>query len=462
VAGRRVLAATSVGSGVAFLDGTIVNTALPAIGRSFDGVGAAQLAGLQWVLTAYLLSLGALLVLGGSLGDMFGRRRLFLIGVWAFGASSLACGAAPTLGTLVVGRVLQGVGAAALVPCSLAIISAVFAPEDRARAIGAWTGLTGVATAIGPFVGGSLIDQLSWRWVFAVNAPLCIAAAALATRHVPESSDLSAGRRIDVIGAVLLSAGLGAVVYALIEGPASGWSDLVLVACSGGVLALGAFCVVETRSRQPMVPFDMFRSRVFVGANIVTFVVWGAMGAVFFLVAVHLQQNLGYSALEAGAALIPITILMLAFSVRSGEWSRTHGARAPMTLGTLAVAAGFTLFTRVAPGVSYPLGVLPAVVVLGIGLVASVSPLTVVVLAAVDDDRIGLGSAVNYAVARIAALLAVAVLPALAGIHDIGTSLDAGFSRAMVICAALAVVGAVVAATTIAAARDGPSPSVGT
>ncbi len=446
-AGRWVVAAAVLGSGVVFLDGTVVNVALPAIARDLD----ASLADLQWVVSGYLLALGSFLVVGGSLGDLFGRRRMFVWGLVAFAASSVVCGVAPSVGLLIVARVVQGAAGALLVPASLAIISSTFAPADRARAIGAWSGLAGVSAAIGPFLGGWLIDAVSWRLVFLINVPIVAVAVPIALRHVPETRDEHADRHVDVAGGVVLAGGLGALVFALIEGPAGGWSALEVVLAAVGILALVGWCVLESRLDQPMVPLSIFRSRQFSGANGVTFAVYAAFSAVTFLLVVHLQSDLGYDALEAGAALLPVTVLMLVFSPRAGALAQRIGPRLPMTLGPLIVGAGTALLVTVEPGASYWTSVFPAAVVLGAGLSLTVAPLTASVLAAVDDDHAGVASAINNAVARIAGLLAVAVLPAAAGLAGVGESLDLdeGFGRAMLIAAGLCVVGAVIAFVTI-------------
>ncbi len=448
--GRWVIATAVLGSGIAFLDGTVVNTALPAIQSDLH----TSLAGQQWILTGYLLTLGSLLVLGGSLGDLFGRRRLFVYGLVGFSITSMLCGLAPNLGVLIAARVLQGVSAAALVPGSLAMLSAVFHPDDRAKAIGAWSGLATVATALGPFLGGWLIDAVSWRWVFFINVPLAVVAVIIALRYVPEtrasSTSGAVASSIDGPGAFTLSVGLGGVVFALIEGPGNRWGMVAIAAAVVGAASLVAFAVIETRSLHPMVPLSMFRSRRFAGANAVTFVVWGALGAVFFLLAVHLQNDLGYSALESGAALLPVTVIMMLFSAKSGALSQRIGPRLPMTVGPLLVAVGFALMTRVAPGQGYVRVVLPAVLVFASGLVITVAPLNVTVLAAVEDGRAGVGSAINNAVARVASLLAIAVLPALAGIAGSANGfISDGFSRAMWICVGLAVFGAIISALTI-------------
>jgi EmrB/QacA subfamily drug resistance transporter len=445
--GRWVVAVAVLGSGIAFLDGTVVNAALPAIAKDLDS----SLADLQWVLTGYLLTLGSFLVIGGSLGDLFGRRRMFVAGLAGFAVASLLCGLAPSNATLIVARCLQGMAAALLVPGSLAIISASFRPEDRGRAIGAWSGLAGVASALGPFLGGWLIDSVSWRWVFLINLPLIAVAIVFALRHVPETRDWDADRRIDVRGGAVLAFGLGGLVYALIEGPANGWRGTSLVLGIAGLVALAAFVWVERTSSHPMIPLDVFRSRQFSGANLVTLVVYAALGATTFLLVVHLQTDLGYSALEAGAALLPITVLMMLFSARSGALAQRIGPRIPMTVGPLVVGAGMALLVMVEPGVSYWAGVFPGVVVLALGLTITVAPLTTAVLAAIDDHHLGIGSAINNAVARIGSLLAIAVLPAAAGLaaDGGGLDLDDGFGRAMVISAVLCVIGGLIAWLTI-------------
>ncbi|HEV2309420.1 MAG TPA: MFS transporter [Acidimicrobiia bacterium] len=456
--GRWVVTAAVLGSAVAFIDGTVVNAALPAISHDLH----AGLGGLQWVVSAYLLTLGALLVVGGSLGDLFGRRRIFVIGLVGFGITSALSGAAPTIETLIAARALQGVAAALLVPGSLAIISASFRPEDRGAAIGAWSGLSGVSTAIGPFLGGFLIDSVSWRLVFFINPPIVLVTAILAYRHIPETRDETASRHVDVLGGGVLALGLAGVVYALIEGPSHGWAPTSVALAIIGVAALLMFVVVERRSPAPMVPLEIFRSRQFSGANAVTFLVYGALGGVTFLLVVHLQTDLGYSALGAGASLIPLTVLMLAFSARMGALAQRIGPRLPMTVGPIIAGVGVALLARVQPGTSYWTTVLPAAIVLGAGLTMTVAPLTAAVLAAVEDRHAGIGSAINNAVSRIAGLLAVAVLPGLAGLATASGSLDLvhGFARAMYICAGLAVAGGALAWLTIR--RSVPVQSVTT
>jgi EmrB/QacA subfamily drug resistance transporter len=444
--GRWVIAAAVLGSGVAFLDGTVVNAALPAISRDLD----ANLGDLQWVLTGYLLTLGSLLVLGGSLGDRYGRRKIFVIGLVAFALTSLLCAIAPDTGTLIAARCLQGVAAALLVPNSLAMVSASFDVSDRGRAIGAWSGLGGIATAIGPFLGGYLIDSVAWRWVFVINLPIAAVAMVIAQRHVPESRDEHAGAHLDIVGSVLLTLGLAGVVYALIEGPGGEWTVATVGIGVVGVLALLAFLVVEARIANPMVPLGVFKSEQFSGANAVTFAVYAALGTVTFLLVVHLQTDLGYSALEAGAALLPITACMLLLSARAGALAQRIGPRWPMTIGPIVVAVGMALLGRVDPGATYWATVFPALLVLGLGLALTVAPLTATVLGAVDDAHAGIASAINNSVARIAGLLAVAVLPAAAGLTAAqGLDLDDGFARAMYIAAALAAIGGILAFFTI-------------
>lgn len=445
--GRAVVAASVLGSGVAFLDGTVVNVALPAIGRDLH----TGLAGLQWVVDGYLLTLGALVVLGGSLGDRLGRRRVFRWGLVGFMGASLACAAAPSVGALIGARFVQGIAAALLVPVSLALVSAPFHPDDRGRAIGAWSGLSGVATAIGPFVGGFLVDSVSWRLVFVLNVPFVVAALILASRAVPESRDESARGVPDVTGAVLLAVGLAGVVHALIEGPNQGWPPVTFVTGIVGGVGLIAFVAVELRAADPMVPLGMFRSRQFSGANLTTFAVYAALGSGTFFVVLQLQSNLGYSALEAGAALLPVTLLMLAFSEKMGGLVKVIGARIPMTVGPIVAGAGLALLAAVRPGHTYVTVVLPGALVFGAGLTITVAPLTTAVLAAAEERLTGLASAINNAVARIAGLLAVAVLPGLTGMGGgaLGASLDEGYRAAMLASAILAAVGGLVALATI-------------
>jgi EmrB/QacA subfamily drug resistance transporter len=448
--GRWVLAATILGSGVAFLDGTVVNIALPAIARDLHS----GLTDLQWISDAYLLTLGALIVLGGSLGDRFGRRRMFVFGLASFTAASVICGLAPDTLVLIAARAAQGVGGALLVPGSLAIISACFVPEDRARAVGLWSGMSGVTTAAAPFVGGWLVDTVSWRAIFFVNVPVAAIAIAVALRHVPETRDQAATGRIDVVGAVTISLGLAGLVYALIDGPGNGWSAVTVVAGVAGAALLALFPFVEMRGRNPMIPLGIFRSRQFSGANLTTFVVYAALSVTAFLLILHLQQDLHYSALQAGLAFLPASVLLTLLSSRAGALAQRIGAQLPMTAGPLIAAGGLLLLAGARPHDSYLTAILPGVVVFGAGLTLTVAPLTAAVMAAVDARHLGVGSAINNATARIGGLLAVAVVPGLAGLtaassHLAGVSLNDGFTSAMHIGAGLLVAGGLIAALTI-------------
>ena len=434
--GRWVLAAAVLGSGIAALDATVVNVALPAIGKDLN----ADVAGLEWVLTGYLLTLASFILLGGGLGDRYGRRRIFLIGVGWFSIASVLCGLAPNLGTLIAARLLQGIGGALLTPASLAILEASFVREDRARAIGAWSGLGGVATAFGPFAGGWLISAVSWRLVFLLNVPLA-AIVVVASRHIPETMDPSDAHHLDIPGTLLGTAGLAGLTFGLIERE--------LAPGVAGLLLLVVFVIVERSSRAPLVPVGIFRSKQFTAANLFTVTVYAALSINFFLLTVELQQALGYSPTGAGAALLPITFLMLALSARAGALASRIGPRLPMTVGPVLVAAALLLMTRIGPGSAYITDVLPAVMIMGLGLSLTVAPLTATVLAAASDEHAGIASGINNAVARVAGLLAVATIPGVAGITGQAyldpSALTDGFHTAMVIAAVLTLVGAVIA-----------------
>jgi EmrB/QacA subfamily drug resistance transporter len=437
-----VLLATILGTGIAFLDTTVVNIALPTIGEDLD----AGISGLQWVVNAYTLTLAGLLLLGGSLGDHYGRRRVFVIGVVWFAAASLLCGLAPTTEALIAARALQGIGGALLTPGSLAIIEASFRPQDRGPAIGAWTGFGGVTAAVGPFVGGWLVEAVSWRLIFLINLPLAAVVVWVAVRHVPESRDPGAAAELDYTGAALAAIGLAGVVYALTDGPNLGWtSTQILAAGAAGVAALVAFVLWERRSPHPMLPLDIFASRQFTAANLVTFVVYGALGGSLFLMPIQLQLVVGYSPLASGVALLPITVVLLLLSPRAGRLSSRIGPRLPMTLGPLLVAAGFLLYMRIDAGSSYLVDVLPGMLVFSLGLALTVAPLTSTVLAAAPAEHAGIASAVNNDVARTAGLLAVAVLPVAAGISGAGAlepeRFSDGFHMANAIAAALCAAG---------------------
>ena len=435
--GRWIVAATVLGSGIVFLDGTVVNVALPAI-RASLGMGVS---GLQWTLDAYLVALTSLLLFGGSLGDIAGRRRVFVYGLLGFVVASVACGAAPNAAALIAARGAQGVADAFLVPGSLAIVSSTFHPDDRSRAIGAWSGLAGAASALGPFLGGWLIDAVSWRLIFLINVPLVALTVWIARKHIPETRDEDAGAP-DWAGAAAATIGLASLTYGLIERRP--------VVAMLGVAFLAALVAIESHVEAPMLPLAVFRSPQFTGANLTTFAVYMALGGAFFLLVVQLQVALHYSALEAGTAMMPVTLLMLALSARAGALAQRIGPRLPMTAGPIVAAGGLVLFARVAPGSTYVGAVLPAVVVFGLGLTLTVAPLTAAVLAAVDEHHIGAGSGVNNAVARLGGLIAVAVLPALAGIDALSAgALSAGFMTAMRICAATCAAGGVIAFATV-------------
>ncbi|MFE1231221.1 MFS transporter [Streptomyces sp. NPDC059442] len=440
--GRWIVFTTVLGSGMALLDSTVVNVALPHIGEDLG----ADLADLQWTVNAYMLTLAGLILLGGALGDRYGRRKVFVVGVVWFALASLLCGLAPNAGVLIAARALQGVGGALLTPGSLALIQASFHPDDRARAVGLWSGFGGVGAAIGPFVGGWLVDGPGWRWVFLLNVPLAALCVPVALRHVPESRDESAHGRFDVLGAVLGASGLALVTYALIG--AAWWPAVA------GVAVGALFVLVERRrGEEAMAPPSIFASRLFTSVNLVTLCVYAAFGGFFFLAALQLQVVSGYSALGAGTALLPTTVLMLLLSARSGELGERIGPRIPLTVGPLLCAAGMLLMLRVGEDPSYVLDVLPALLVLGLGMTTLVAPLTATVLASVDVGRAGLASGINNAAARAAGLIAVAALPLLAGMgpeaYKSAAEFGETFRRAMPMCAAVLVVGAVLAWTLV-------------
>ncbi|WP_245899435.1 MFS transporter [Nonomuraea indica] len=441
--GRWILTATVLGSGLAMLDSTVVNVALPFLGDELD----ASMAGLQWTVNSYTLALAGLILLGGSLGDRFGRRRIFLLGTVWFALASALCGLAPNIEFLVAARALQGVGGALLTPGSLAIIQASFVRADRPRAVGAWSGLGGVAGAIGPLLGGWLVQTAGWRWVFLINLPFALLVVLVTLRHVPESRDEQAAGRFDALGSALAALALAGITYGLIERGA----PVPLVV---GVLLGVAFVVVERRrSPAALVPVGIFRDRVFTAVNVVTLIMYAAMGVVFFLLVIQLQVVSGFSPVAAGLALLPVTILMMLLSPRAGEIAKRHGPRLPMTGGIVVAGLGFVWMATIGPGSSYVLQVLPAVTVFGLGLSAAVAPLTATVLASAEERYAGTASGVNNAVARTGSLLAVAAVPPLVGLvgdaFERPAVFDAGFRAAMLVSAVMMLVSALITFLTI-------------
>ncbi len=457
--GRWVLTATVLGSAMSQLDGSVVGIAQPAIGKDFH----ATIAGLQWVSVGYLLSLAGLILLSGGLSDRYGRRRLFMLGVIWFAVASLICATAPSIEWLIAARALQGVGGALLTPGSLAILEASFAPGERGRVIGAWSGLGGVATALGPFVGGFLISAVSWRLIFLINAPIAVAVIWISLRHVPEFGDPGASGSIDFAGSALTITALVGISFGLIQGTAGSWTSPVVVgALVIGIVALLVFIVVELRARAPIVPLAIFRSLQFSATNIETLLIYGMLGGVFFLLPIELQQVSGYSPTLAGASLLPATGLMFLLSARSGALSARIGPRLQMSVGPLLMAAGMLMYARIDASGNYLLEVLPAVLLFGLGLSILVAPLTATALSSAPPERTGLASAVNNTVARTGSLLAVACLPALAGIT--GDSylhpavFELGFQRAAVIAAVVCAGAGLFAAATIRNPRAPKAP----
>lgn len=457
--GRGVLLASVLGSGMAFLDSTAVNVALHALGEEL-GTG---LSGLQWTVDAYLLTLGALVLTGGALGDAFGQRRIFLIGLAAFAGTSVLCGIATSVGLLAAARAAQGLGAALLVPTSLALLRTSFPDDDRDRAVATWAGLSGVSAAVGPLLGGWLIGVWSWRAVFFLNLPLAVLAAWAGRRFVPVIPPSRSVRELDYGGSLSVTLGLGGIVFALIEGPVHGWSALSVAVGLGGVLALGLFVLLQARGAHPMLPLGVFRSRAFSGANLTTLTVYFALGGAIFFVVLALQQEVGYSPLAAGASLLPITALMLLLAPAVGGLSQRVGPRPLMFLGPLVCAVGLALFTRIERGGTYAGSVLPGAVVLGLGLVLTVGPLTATVLDSVSGNQAGIASGFNNAVARIAGLLAVALLPGVSGLagQHAGTDFLAGVHRALWISAALCVLGGVCSWLVIPGRKHGDTVKPG-
>jgi EmrB/QacA subfamily drug resistance transporter len=458
-AGRWTVAAAILSSGTVFVESTVVTVALPSMGRDL-GLG---LEGLQWVMNSYLLTLSALMLLGGSLGDLFGHRRVLMLGLTGFSVASIGAALAPSAAVLLAVRLLQGAAGAILVPNTLALINATIDENDRPAAIGRWSAWSAVSTALGPLVGGWLVDALSWRCVFAVPVPFGLLALWIAARRVPAGPAHATGaaeRHVDFAGAALATLGLGAFTWALISQPQRGWADsLILIATFGGVTLLGGFVLQERRASEPMLPLTLFRSRQFTGANLVTLLVYSALGGLFFLLMLQLQNVLGYRALRAGASLLPVNALMLLISPTAGRVGQRVGPRWPIGAGAAIAGVGMLLLSRVETGASYVGMVLPGLIVFGLGLSVLVAPLTAAVLAAAEEGKGGIASGVNNAVARLAGLLATAALPLAAGMGGLrnlaGAAYGAGFSRAMVIAAGLCLAGAVVGFVTIRGGAGG-------
>jgi EmrB/QacA subfamily drug resistance transporter len=422
---RLTLVATILGSSIVILDSSVVSVALPSIQRSLGG----GLAGQQWVSNAYLLTLGSLILLGGSLGDIFGERRIFALGVGAFGATSLLCAVAPSIGLLVAFRALQGVAGALLTPSSLAIIVATFPERERGPAIGTWTAWGTIAGALGPLVAGAILNVASWRWIFVINVPLVLGCLWLIAKAVPPGRQTQAHRKVDVIGALLCVLGLGGSVFALIEQPRLGWSSsAVLGSLIGGVVMLAAFLLYESRTKDPMLRLDLFKSRNFAVGNVETLALYGGLSALFFFLVLYLQQVAHYTPLQSGLALLPESIVMFALSSRFGALADRIGPRLFMGVGPLIAGAGMLMLLTVGVHVSYLTTVLPAMLVFSLGLSITVAPLTAAILAGVPEREAGIGSAVNNAVARVAGLIATVTLGALVA-AQFSSSLDHSVAR---------------------------------
>ena len=447
---RFTLVAAILGSSVAAIDGTIVNVALPAIQRDLGGGLQAQ----QWISNAYLLTLGSLILIGGSLGDIYGRRRVFELGVGGFGLLSLACAAAPNVDTLIAARAAQGVAGALLTPSSLAIIAAAFSERERGAAIGSWTAWGGIAVIAGPLAGGLIVDHASWRWIFAINVPLVLVTLVLVRAAMADAPTVA--RRVDVLGAGLCALGLAGFVFGLIEQPRFGWgSPAIIVSLVVGLAALASFVVYEKRAAHPMLRLDLFARRNFSIANLQTLTMYAGLSVLFFFLFIFLQQVAGYSALRAGLTTIPSTLIMFALSRRFGALADRFGPRFFLSAGPLTAAAGVLLFLRVGMGTSYLTELLPALVVFSLGLAMTVAPLTATVLADADESDAGIASAINNAIARVAGLIGISAIGAVVATRLTGgtfapnqASVDA-FHVAIAVCAALVGGGGAVAAVGI-------------
>lgn len=422
---RYALLATIIGSGVGFLDGTIVNLALPSISEDLGS----NFAGLQWIIAGYSLSLGALMLLGGSLGDIFGRKKIYMLGLLGFGLASLMCGLAPNTSSLIAFRILQGIFAALLIPGGLAIINTNFAKAERGRAIGTWAAWSGAFTVIGPLLGGYLIDEVSWRWIFLINIPLLAVCLALTQIGVEESRD-SRPRRVDFSGAFLAGIALSGITYGLIQGPINRWSVRPITAMAAGFLLLIVFLWHESRSKDPMVRLSLFKSRNFSGSNLMTFLMYGALSGFMFALVIYLQTKMGYSSIKAGLSLLPVTIMLMLFSGKIGAIYSRWGPRFFMTAGPLVSALGMILLLNFSPGDSYLGYLMPSIFLFGTGLILFVAPLTTTVMTSVADSYSGIASGINNAVSRVGGLLVVAVLGLLGS--------DSLFRFSIILCTVLA------------------------
>jgi EmrB/QacA subfamily drug resistance transporter len=448
---RLTLIAAILGSGVATIDSSIVNVALPAIERDLGGGLAAQ----QWITGGYLLTLGSLILIGGSLGDIFGERRVFSIGVAGFGVFSLACALAPTVGILLAARALQGAAGALLTPSSLAVIVSAFEPRERGAAIGAWTAWGAIAAIIGPLAGGVIIDNASWRWIFAINVPVIVVTLTLISLAVPPAREI-AHRRVDVTGAVLCVAALAGVVFSLIEQPHYGWgSPAIWAPLVLGVILFAAFVGYERRARQPMVELELFARRNFAVANLQTLTMYAGLSVLFFFLIIFLQQVAGYSAIRSGLTTIPVTLVMFALSRRFGALADRYGPRLFMGLGPLMAAGGILLLLRTGMRVSYAGDLLPALLVFGLGLSMTVAPLTATVMAEAGEGDAGIASAINNAIARVAGLVGVSMIGVVVAGGLVGDTFRRdpasvhAFHMAIAVCAGLVAVGGVVGAAGI-------------